>query len=46
MGSRAASGGGRGAIPAATSEEFDEARANQALPLLSRLLGLKMEAKP
>ena len=46
MGSRVASGGGRGATPAAASEEFDAARANQALPLLAQLLGLKMEAKP
>jgi hypothetical protein len=46
MGSRVASGGGRGAIASKTSEEFDEARANKALPLLAGLLGLKMEAKP
>ena len=46
MGSRVASGGGRGTNPAAASEEFDAARANQALPLLAQLLGLKMEAKP
>jgi hypothetical protein len=42
MGARVAGGAGRSAIPATAEDEFDEARANQTLPLLAQLLGLKI----
>jgi hypothetical protein len=46
MGLRVAGGTSRGAITATPPDEFDEARADKALPLLAQLLGLKMETKP
>jgi len=41
MGLRVAGGTSRGTITTTTPDEFDETRANQALPLLAQLLGLK-----
>jgi hypothetical protein len=41
MGLRVAGGTSRGAITGTTTDEFDEARADKALPLLAQLLGLK-----
>ena len=46
MGSRVASGTSRGVVPTPAPDEFDEARANKALPLLAQLLGLKLDVKP
>jgi hypothetical protein len=46
MGTRVAGGTKRSPTASLSQEEFDEARADQALPLLAQLLGLKMEAKP
>jgi hypothetical protein len=43
MGQRVANRAKRLAPAVAASQEFDEARANKALPLLAQLLGLKME---
>ncbi len=45
MGTRVAGGPKRGGMVSPASEEFDETRANQVLPLMARLLGLKMELK-
>lgn len=44
MGSRVA-GGARRSASVLTQHEFDEARANKALPLLAQLLGLNLEVK-
>ena len=41
IGGRVAGGATRSAALPATSDEFDEARANSALPLLAQILGLK-----
>jgi len=46
MGSRVASGTSRSVIPTTAPDEFDETRANKALPLLAQLLGLKTDVKP
>ena len=43
MGTRVAGGTEGLAAVAVSSDEFDEERANQALPLLARLLGLKID---
>ncbi|MDB6068044.1 MAG: hypothetical protein JWR26_4252 [Pedosphaera sp.] len=45
IGGRVATGKGRGAMAPASSDEFDEERANKVLPLLAQLLGLKTEVK-
>jgi hypothetical protein len=45
MGERVARGTTHAASPAVASDQFDEERANKALPLLARLLGLDMERK-
>jgi hypothetical protein len=45
MGARVAGGAQPRNISLVNSDEFDEARANQALPLLARLLGLNHELK-
>jgi hypothetical protein len=45
MGTRVASGIRRSPVAAVPSGEFDEDRANKALPLLAQLLGLKIEVK-
>jgi hypothetical protein len=42
MGARVACGEKRSAVATVVSDEFDEERANQALPLLAQLLGLNM----
>jgi hypothetical protein len=42
MGARVARGKKRSAVASEVSDEFDEERANQALPLLAQLLGLNM----
>jgi hypothetical protein len=43
MGQRVASGPTRKTATSMAPQDFDEARANKALPLLAQLLGLKME---
>jgi hypothetical protein len=45
MGNRVASGVKRSASVRVSADEFDEDRANKALPLLAQLLGLKLEVK-
>jgi hypothetical protein len=45
MGAQVAGGARRTLVASADPAEFDEARANRALPLLAQLLGLKMEVK-
>ncbi len=45
MGLRVAGGAKRSVAVPVASDEFDEARANQALPLLAQLLGLQTEVK-
>lgn len=46
MGGRVASGAKRIVAASTRSDEFDEKRANKALPLLAQLMGLKMEVTP